>query len=1635
MRIIYALFISLLCLTSLTSQAQWGVYKTGVSVNGVFHDCQWTSAAPDFNGGYLGRFNPGDALNVNFAEVLTWKNGTSNVCQPTMFYRVYRTCDPAPGFTAYPVAFCCNQGGLNCPAAGGGLCGPDVNNPGDQKWWTNAPAVNWLTGLSSFGSYVVEIYFEIPGDDVNPAGCGSPSQFSNNGGNNFRAYFELGNTDSFSDGNLTGPAWTGDNANFTIVNKSDAAALTGAEANNSYTLRSNGPAIGGTQHVSTAIANWDSQQQWYFWMGRRNQVATDTDLSMIWLYANESNLESATVDGYRIVYGDNVGSDEFRLQVVTNGVGTDIFETSAGVPNNRTDYGVAFLVTRSTFGRWTIRTSAMPTVNGTGANAFSCVQSVTTLLHTNTLNGNTFATNTAYTPFGIGYIGVVATHSTIGGAAAASAQEFDNFYVRALPPDTQLNFSSAAATIAENVGGGTHNITVTIQDPSPTVATTVDVVLVLGDATRVNNYTTQTLTFPAGSSASQNLVVTVTDNSLCDDVAVLTFQLQNPTGGNSAFIGTAGIHTLTIVDDNTGYETLLTDNFDDGNLSSPTWTPVTVTGSSIWTASTMNSISGSHSMRCSATGSSGIIYSYTDMDEGVLTGVETTWRFNLRTFNKEPSNSTRWQVFLAANESNLNGTAVDGYAVGVFPSGTVDPDVLTLWRVVNGVLSVPVIAADPSDAIYDWGTAQDIVGFEVFRSPAGEWTLRVDVNGGFDNLSTIGTATDLTYSDLNYFGLRYQHSGGNSGFLSIDDIAVTQQGCRDTYYSRDTGSFSDPIWSIQPAGLPAPDVVIPGKWTNLVVQSPHTVTMDTDVICDDFTIQGGVDGGGTMHTVYGDWLNSGTYTANSSTVLFKGTESPGQAVGGSSTTQFHNLYVRNEFGAVSLNAPTEMTGVLLPMMGTITTNGNLTLISNSSFSGSIGEISTGAAVSGNVTLQRYIPPGNAGWVFLGCPITGHTINSAWNDDIITTGFTGSDFPPPGYTFNNIYRYDESQAGGLNVGWTGATNVTNPLSSTYGYNVYLNSSAHNIDVTGPIQSGNISVAAPLTSTGNPADGWNLMMNIYPSEIDWIALEDNSDDFGSYFVYDSALPGYRSFNANTAVGTASQYIAHSQSFFVKSDGTGQNLDFREVHKTSTNEPFERSSEDSRMVAFRLERNGQADEAVLAFIDGATDAYEQTYDAEKWASPVASAPEFAFVSSDNMLLTIDARPLITDGASIPVSLDLPEAGTYTFIVQEVLNMQSGVCMTIQDVVTGETISAEAGTQMTVVVTAPYVGQRLFIHFSPAAQVTATHATCFGSADGAISLAASSGSWNYTLVNEGGTIVSAGSSQAVIGDLTAGFYSLELANQDAGCGAEDISITIEQPAQVTSWSSSSRATCSDGADGWLEFGISSEEVFTYSVMRADGSSVASGESSEIAFTLDNLTGDVYTIQVTTGCDVFTMEENLRDPLAVQSAVVASASEVQMVVGTSVDVTFEADAPGADTFSWSVGGNVVSTASGFIYTFTQGGTYPVLLVASNSNCSDEASAQVVVDEVVSVAEVAPREPVTLMQANGGVSLTFQGINARRADIRFINALGQIAHTERAAPSDGQRIFIAMDQMAAGAYTVQVIADGSEVFARQVLKH
>ncbi|MBL8001394.1 MAG: lamin tail domain-containing protein, partial [Flavobacteriales bacterium] len=112
---------------------------------------------------------------------------------------------------------------------------------------------------------------------------------------------------------------------------------------------------------------------------------------------------------------------------------------------------------------------------------------------------------------------------------------------------TSVSLASTALTVAENVG--TTPITVNITNPDPVNATTVDLVLTSGNAARINNYTTQTVTFPANSGAAQNVTITVTDNGVNDGDATLVFQLQNVAGGTApAQIFSPSTYTLTVTD-------------------------------------------------------------------------------------------------------------------------------------------------------------------------------------------------------------------------------------------------------------------------------------------------------------------------------------------------------------------------------------------------------------------------------------------------------------------------------------------------------------------------------------------------------------------------------------------------------------------------------------------------------------------------------------------------------------------------------------------------------------------------------------------------------------------------------------------------------------------------------------------------------------------------------------------------------------------------------------------------------------------------------------------------------------------------------------------------------------------------------
>ena len=113
-------------------------------------------------------------------------------------------------------------------------------------------------------------------------------------------------------------------------------------------------------------------------------------------------------------------------------------------------------------------------------------------------------------------------------------------------PTTTVQFVSTVSTASE--GDGTYSLTIAISNHDASNATSVNVALTggTGSSADINNYSTQTVTFSAGTSADQTMIITISDDSIAEGSETLIFSLQSASGGNSAAVGSNDQFTLTI---------------------------------------------------------------------------------------------------------------------------------------------------------------------------------------------------------------------------------------------------------------------------------------------------------------------------------------------------------------------------------------------------------------------------------------------------------------------------------------------------------------------------------------------------------------------------------------------------------------------------------------------------------------------------------------------------------------------------------------------------------------------------------------------------------------------------------------------------------------------------------------------------------------------------------------------------------------------------------------------------------------------------------------------------------------------------------------------------------------------------------
>ena len=1627
------------------TRASWDIYKAGLSVNGGYYDCQLDGLSPNFHNNYFGRFSSGGSLVINFAEMLTFKNGNSNSCGGNLRYRVYRTCDTAPSFSALALTFCCNQGGTDCS---GGACGPDVNNPGDQKWrGVPGAAINVISGLNQPGTYIFEVYFDATGSTTNVSGC-DETKYSANGGINFRAYFEFDTNDFFTDGDFNSPSWTGNTDNFTIANNSSTSGLLGSEVTRTHTLKLNGTSgtNNGSEYVSTQITTWDQQQEWYFWMGRDglgaiNSPLNATNQQAVYLFANNSNLEAVTgINGYRILMGEATTSF-IQLQRIDNGIATTIFTSTAGIPSGLTDYGIAFKITRNQMGLWTINTSTLPTSQPSTQSTptpLSCADLAT-------VNHGQVTDNT-YSPASNNFFGFRAIWDASVAAAAKTAAEFDNFRFVALPPDTYVSLGSSSGLIDENATLAQNaSVTVSIFNPSALASTTVSFALISGAAGRcgggltsgtafTNQFTTLTLTWNAGESGSKTIYLDPADNALCDNSATLNFALQSITGGTNAFLPASNTsYSLTIVDDDQGYLGVADQNFEDGNLTG--WS---ITGSaSEWLASGNEPITGNFSLRHNTAAVSGqtTISRRVDQcnDAGVIVGANTVWNFEI-SFPTDATLNSNFQVFIAATDTNFFSANNNGYAVVVdqtsLPSAGSN-DFLRLYRIDNGAYaSTPII-----NSTLDWPTAFNSgtrVGIEVSLSEAGIWTLKYDANGGFDALQTIGTGSEsngiISYPFAPYYGVRFKYLVSTANLLKIDNFNIDQSGCREVFTTTSSGEITNTAnWSATPLLYSdgSGTAILGSRFDSFVINGNSN--LNGKLIAKDVTLGSGsiMNANASEIVISGNIENNGTFNAGTSTVVLNGCESvqylgtPTSAGGfvtscGSPTTTFYNLTINNPLGTVTVTDSTRVQNVLSMRNGTLNIpyNGCATFLSNNTQTSSIQRIYPTASISGPITLQRYMPsiPSVQGyWFNLGCPIQNQTI-ADWNDDVITSGFTGSDYPT--YSFKNIMWYNEPAAGTSGVGYTYVTNVTNAIPNDRGYFMWLNGVAQNIDNTGLIRQGTITqpLSYTVTTPGTIFDyGWNMVGNPYPSEVDWNLVSASLTGPRVYYVYDYETKAYKFRNASTGSGTASRYIAHSQGIQVKVNSSGQNLVYQETHKTNTGAAFERSDDaGTSLVTFRLSKGVIADESVLVFDGNALSDFDDR-DAIDLEGFEEDAINMSLLSPTSVKLAQDARPFDQE-ISIPVYVKVPSAGDYIFTIVDAQNIPFGTCLYVEDLENGEVIQLNAGQEMTAHFNDAFAGNRFVIHGSAPIQAISTPASCNTSHDGSIDVTLPNGQWNLSLSGLNSNYEFTASGSIDFDHLAPGIYELTVHGPSSWCGSFTTQISVNAPDMAFSEiTSMDQPNCLTQGDGALEIKVHNADWFTYSLFNSREELLQNGNLESNDLMLEGLKTGTYYVQLESECMSeripFTLSDNNQAALSVAEPIIMayqnSAFEIELdaSLNAPADVYWKVQSPST---------TINLTGEKVAFTTAEQGIYHIQADAIGV-CPESTHASF---ELKSTRTNASTSDVIFTQSTQQVTALFNG--SKSGHFTIIDAKGSIVESK---PYNAvNRVEIPTQALSAGVY-------------------
>ncbi|MBN8696282.1 MAG: PKD domain-containing protein [Bacteroidetes bacterium] len=794
---------------------------------------------------------------------------------------------------------------------------------------------------------------------------------------------------------------------------------------------------------------------------------------------------------------------------------------------------------------------------------------------------------------------------------------------------------------------------------------------------------------------------------------------------------------------------------------------------------------------------------------------------------------------------------------------------------------------------------------------------------------------------------------------------------------------------------------------NLTINSGVTL----DVSASDFTLN-----------VKRNWVNNGTFNARNGTVFFNGTVA--QTVGGSASATFRNITTSNTAG-VSLLTAQNLSGTLTASIGTFALGTvGLTLLSDASGTARIATIPAAADVTGNITMQRYIPAGTDGWMFIATPVSGATLQQ-WDDDFITGGFTGSQYPPPTVTNASIVSYDETLSGIYDDGYVEPTNITNPITANKGYWAYIMNAPVTIDVTGTLLKKNISI--PVTYTDDPAqpaseDGWNLIANPYPSTIDWNAAGWTKTNIANaVYTYSPTLDQYTSYVGGIGTNGGSNLIASSQAFLVQATGPSPVLQITETVKNASDGLFIRSNQQmitDYLLKLDLGGAGYTDETVIRFNENATTNFDLGLDANKFYSFNTDVPGISSIQ-DTFNLSINSLPLLTNDLQIPIMVKVGITGSYTISLDSLTNMPTSACLILTDLLNGNQIDLRTTPSYTFSIPSSTTTPRFMLNIGKPIGLLAQAPQCSGLSNGnVIATGLGIGPWNYTWQNDQGQVVQSHSN--VIGsdtlqNIPAGEYTVIVGGNTGLCGGlMTETILVEEPSAINIQASVISSSCSGVSDGAILLQSSTTDLASSTFVWSNGVNVVNNE---------NIPAGNYSLTITDSAGCSASFNYVISDSSIVDALFTMSTDTLFLDENST-VAFSNYSSGATNFEWDFGdGSAIETAVNPIHTYLNDGLYSVQLTVSNGACSDTITQNLYVLNTTGINSPDFNESIQIVADNNVYQIVFNFSDPIPVRVSLFNALGQQVLNEVQKVVQNERLSFNLSELSSGVYYFNILTD------------